>query len=341
MAMGRDSAGLLARRPTAADRDAAPRASTESAAVRPVRRPAVSSRSAKHRKSKRATAGQNARARHRKPSPVAQALQNHPGKAAAAVTGAVLIAAAAPAVSHWAGNAVSGQPAVLNNAATEQLGNNGGAGPGSHQPRHASGSAHRSSSTGHSAKPRAPRHTRRQSAQHRAHGAYDNPVRAIKGLIPERIDQGVDFGGVGPIYALGDGVIINASTSAGWPGGGWIAYRLTSGPGAGLTVFVAEDVKPTVSAGQHVNSGTVIANMFNGGAGIETGWAMANGSSAESQLPEAGGINGGGPFPTKVGMNFEELLQALGVPAGFGRGFTPSGLLPSQYPSNWAAALRA
>jgi len=42
-----------------------------------------------------------------------------------------------------------------------------------------------------------------------------------------------------------------------------------------------------------------------------------------------------------VGMNFEELLQALGVPAGYGRNFTTSGLLPSRYPSGWAAALKA
>jgi murein DD-endopeptidase MepM/ murein hydrolase activator NlpD len=281
----------------------------------------VSSRSAKHRRTKRAASRQPARARHRKPSPIANALQNHPGKTAAAVTGAVLIAAAAPAAGHWAGDVGLGQAAVLNHSGTERLGAQAGTGTRSHQPRHA----------------------RRQASQsHHARRGYDNPVRAVNGLIPERIDQGVDFGGSGPIYALGNAVITNASgTDYGWPGGGWITYRLTNGPGKGLTVFLAEDVKPTVSVGQHVNSGTVIANMFNGGAGIETGWATADGSTAESQLPEAGGISGNGPFPTKVGMNFEELLQALGVPAGYGRDFTTSGLLPSRYPSDWAAALKA
>jgi murein DD-endopeptidase MepM/ murein hydrolase activator NlpD len=281
----------------------------------------VSSRSAKHRRTKRAASRQPARARHRKPSPITNALQNHPGKTAAAVTGAVLIAAAAPAAGHWAGDVGLGQAAVLNQSGTERLGAQAGTGTRSHQPRHA----------------------RRQASQsHHARRGYDNPVRAVNGLIPERIDQGVDFGGSGPIYALGNAVITNASgTDYGWPGGGWITYRLTNGPGKGLTVFLAEDVKPTVSVGQHVNSGTVIANMFNGGAGIETGWATPDGSTAESQLPEAGGISGNGPFPTKVGMNFEELLQALGVPAGYGRDFTTSGLLPSRYPSDWAAALKA
>jgi hypothetical protein len=99
-------------------------------------------------------------------------------------------------------------------------------------------------------------------------------------------------------------------------------------------VYVAEDVKPTVHVGQVVNSSTVIAQMYNGGAGIETGWAMPDGSSAESQLPEAGSISGGGPFPVKVGINFEELLQALGVQQSpFDRFVPPSGLLPAGYPT--------
>src|SRR5579863_5624308 len=85
------------------------------------------------------------------------------------------------------------------------------------------------------------------------------------------------------------------------------------GPAAGLVVYVAEDVTPTVQVGQHVSSATVIANMYNGGDGIETGWAAAQTSlTAESQMPEAGGIGAGGPFPTMVGLSFDGLLQSLG-----------------------------
>jgi len=183
-----------------------------------------------------------------------------------------------------------------------------------------------------------PRH--RKHPHTAASSVYGNPLRAVSGLIPERIDQGVDFGGSGPIYAVGDAVITNASgDNYGWPDGGWITYRLTDGPGAGLTVFVAEDVRPTVAVGQTVTSKTVIANMFAGGAGIETGWAMASGFTAESQLPEAGSISGAGPFPTEVGLNFEELLQALGVPAANNRYDYPSGVLPSSYPADWPSAL--
>jgi len=162
---------------------------------------------------------------------------------------------------------------------------------------------------------------------------YQNPLRDVSGLVPERIDMGVDFGGAGQVYALGNAVITNATgNSAGWPGGGWITYKLTDGPDAGLTVYLAEDVSPIVQVGQHVSSATVIANMFAGSAGIETGWAQQSGLSAESQLAEAGSVGGNGPFPTRIGLNFEELLQSLGVPAAPNRGQYPYGLLPANYP---------
>jgi hypothetical protein len=291
--------------------------------LRPTGGRALSSRSAKHRKSKQAAARRPAPARHRKPSPIANALQNHTGKTAAAVTGAVLIAAAAPAASHWAGDVGIGQAAVLDHAGADRILGVLGSIPSARSP--ATHASHK------------PRH------HHAAPAAiYKNPFRAIPGLIPERIDQGVDFGGTGPIYALGDAVITNATATAyGWPGGGWITYRLTDGPASGLTVFVAEDVTPTVTVGQHVTSDTVIAKMYDGGAGIETGWATGDGSTAESQAAEAGGISGYGPFPTEVGMNFEELLQALGVPAGYCRNDATNGLLPSPYPADWPTALKS
>jgi murein DD-endopeptidase MepM/ murein hydrolase activator NlpD len=195
---------------------------------------------------------------------------------------------------------------------------------------HASAAASRSSSTPNSA-------TKTTTAA--TTSVYLNPLRKISGMLAERVDMGVDFGGSGPIYAVGDGVITNATgDSPGWPGGGWITYQLTDGPASGLVVYVAEDVTPTVQVGQHVTPNTVIANMYNGSAGIETGWAMADSSSAESQLPAAGGISGNGPFPTAVGMNFEHLLEALGVPESpFNGSATPYGLVPSGYPLNYSS----
>jgi hypothetical protein len=164
---------------------------------------------------------------------------------------------------------------------------------------------------------------------------YLNPLRDIPNLVLERIDQGVDFAGSGPVYALGDAVITSASgDSGGWPGGGWITYLLSDGPDAGLMVYVAEDITPAVQVGEHVTSSTVVGTMFDGSDGIETGWAQPSGVSAESQLPVAGGIGAFGPFPTKVGLNFDELLQSLGVPAAPNATESASGLLPSNYPAN-------
>jgi hypothetical protein len=163
---------------------------------------------------------------------------------------------------------------------------------------------------------------------------YLNPLRNVSALVPERIDQGVDFSGSGPVYALGDGVVINASADyPGWEGG-WITYQLSDGPDAGLVVYMAEDVTPTVQVGQHVTPSTVIGDMYEGGGGIETGWAQASGLNAESQTPEAGAIGGAGPFPTTIGLNFDELLISLGVTAAPNRYQIASGLLPSNYPPN-------
>lgn len=164
--------------------------------------------------------------------------------------------------------------------------------------------------------------------------AYRNPFRALTGMTPQRIDEGVDFSGSGPIYALGDAVITGASsTNYGWPGGGWITYQLTNGPDAGLIIYVAEDVTPTVQVGQRVTTATQIATMWNGYDGIETGWAQSNGLSPESELSAAGSIGGYGPFPTKIGINFDELLQALGVPAAPNRYQPAYGILPAGYPT--------
>ena len=170
---------------------------------------------------------------------------------------------------------------------------------------------------------------------------YQNPLREISGLRPERVDMGVDFAGAGPVYAIGAGVVIQAKACcSGWPGGGWITYQLTDGPAVGEVVYFAEDVIPSVQAGQKVTPGTVIGHMFNGNDGIETGWAMLDSASSESALPEAGSIGGAGPFPTAIGMNFEYLLRALGVPAASNSGQPTSGLVPSRYQIDWAKALR-
>ena len=308
----------------------------------------MSSTSARHRKSPpSAPADSGAAARHRKSAPVGSApvgsapvksaRRGRPVRAAAcAVAGSALLICAGLAAAHKTAGA-------HHPAGTDQADAIGlppaaadGAGPIGQQasPGVDAGQQPEIVSVGVAVASRVGKHRKPGQSASGAPG-YRNPLRAISNLVPERIDMGVDFGGSGPIYALGDAVITNATgESAGWPGGGWITYQLTDGPDAGLMVYVAEDVTPTVSVGQHVTPSTVIANMFDGYDGIETGWAQPGGLSAESQLPAAGDIGGDGPFPTMIGVNFDELLESLGVPAAPNRDDYAYGILPANYPAN-------
>jgi len=248
------------------------------------------------------------------------------------VAGSALIASAGLAAHHWTGE--TPRPAAIDNADPLHS-QRASAHPDAPSSQQTGAGPLISNATAGFSRLRATEHAAKQRRHTAAQPVYLNPLRGVNGLIPERVDMGVDFAGSGPVYALGDGVITNATgNSAGWPGGGWITYRLTDGPDAGLMVYVAEDVTPTVQVGQRVTSATVIADMFAGGDGIETGWAQPAGASAESQLPAAGGISGGGPFPTMIGLSFEELLQSLGVPAGNNRSQHGYGVLPPNYPAS-------
>jgi murein DD-endopeptidase MepM/ murein hydrolase activator NlpD len=262
------------------------------------------------------------------------ALNNKPTRvAAAAVTGSALIVTAWPAAAQWMTQPA--HPVALDQADAF------GVAPADRPPhmreQRAAAPSARASQQPEIVKvavaTRPGRH--RRPGQAVGSSVYLNPFRGVRGLVPERIDEGVDFEGSGPVYALGDGVVTNAQgDNYGWPGGGWITYQLTDGPDAGLMVYVAEDITPAVRAGQHVSPSTVIGTMYAGGDGIETGWAQPNGLSAESQLSAAGGIGGYGPFPTKVGLNFDEILQAVGVRAAPNHAQPAYGLLPASYP-NW------
>jgi len=201
---------------------------------------------------------------------------------------------------------------------------------------------------------------------------YVNPFSHVPDLICERVDQGVDFAGAGPILAIGNGVI-KETNGPGWPGGPYMVYQLTDGPAAGHYVYVAEDLNPVdsnfagnfwnaqhdlaverahngllslavhdgLSVGSVVTRGLQIATMFNGENGIEIGWGSTtnNGDIPESQLAVAGSISGSnlpaGGGGTLIGRNFEQLLQKLGVGPANNLSETPGGLLPAGWPE-WA-----
>ncbi len=91
-----------------------------------------------------------------------------------------------------------------------------------------------------------------------------------------RIDEGVDFTGTGPIAAVGDAEIL-ATGAPGWPEGGGVLYKLTSGRRAGQIIYVYEGVDASVHPGQHVSAGDQIAT-FRPGGSIEMGFADAGGT---------------------------------------------------------------
>lgn len=160
-------------------------------------------------------------------------------------------------------------------------------------------------------------------------GSYTNPLRSINGLNPERVDQGVDYSGYGPIYALGDAKILS-TTNSGWPGGTFIAYKLLDGPAAGLVAYAAEDIEPVVNVGQNVNAGTVIGTMYAGPDGIETGWADPSGDG-ETMARDQGQFDGSNS--TAYGANFSQLLASLGAPPGVMQNEPPTGSLPPGWPT--------
>lgn len=129
---------------------------------------------------------------------------------------------------------------------------------------------------------------------------YVSPVGA--GLVQGRTDQGVDFSGSGPLYALGDGQITNVYNS-GWPGGVFISLNLA---GTDRYVYYAEDINPTVRVGQQVKAGDVIGHATGGGSGIEIGWAAPPGNGVSLARSQ-----GESTFPTKWGQNFASLLSGL------------------------------
>jgi hypothetical protein len=146
-------------------------------------------------------------------------------------------------------------------------------------------------------------------------GNYDDPLRSVSGLTPERVDEGVDYAGDGPIYALGDGVVL--STQGNWPDGTFITYRLSDGPAAGRIVYVAENVAPTVTVGQTVGVNTVVGILHDSYPDMEVGWAADQyGDTMAASAGQWSASDDSTSTPSAYGVNFNQLLVSLGAPAG-------------------------
>jgi len=138
---------------------------------------------------------------------------------------------------------------------------------------------------------------------------YVNPFAHAQ-VTPSRIDQGVDYGGTGPIDALGAGrIVLTSTTDSGWGNGdGWVSYQLTGGSYTGDYVYVAEGITPTVRPGQMVSAGQQIGR-FNGHS-IEIGFALGQGDLALAHSVYQEGAD------TAAGRAMNALLASLGAPSG-------------------------
>jgi hypothetical protein len=127
----------------------------------------------------------------------------------------------------------------------------------------------------------------------------------------QRTDQGKDYAGYGPIYAIDDGIVQTVSSSSGWPGGGWIGITLTSGERAGWTYYVAENITPKVGKGR-VKKGQLIAMMH---GGIEMGWVAT---------PTMGDKTAMNALTSQMGQNAKQLgisSDPGAVPSFWGKDF--------------------
>jgi len=150
-------------------------------------------------------------------------------------------------------------------------------------------------------------------------GHYANPLAGAH-VSPERIDQGVDYAGSGPLGAIGDGKVTYVGTSGtGWPGA-FIEYQLTDGPDAGRYVYYAEGISPApgLHVGQTVQAGQTLAQIIAGDAGgIEIGWGAGIGT--ETYAMQHGQWHGGddaNSVPSPAGKDFSALIAQLGGPPG-------------------------
>jgi len=154
---------------------------------------------------------------------------------------------------------------------------------------------------------------------------FVNPIGP--GLSGERVDMGVDYGGKGPLYALGSGVI-TAIANSGWPGGTFIGLHLDSGQ----YMYYAEDIAPAVRVGQRVSAGQLVGTATGGSSGIEVGWAAPPGTgqtmaAQAGQIPTSGDP---GAHATAYGESMSNLIASLGGPKGVTTGQIV-GTVPGDY----------
>ncbi|HEV3389976.1 MAG TPA: hypothetical protein VG057_13250 [Solirubrobacteraceae bacterium] len=152
-----------------------------------------------------------------------------------------------------------------------------------------------------------------------APAGYVNPLaQAI--VNPERVDQGVDYAGVGKLVAIGAARITRLTMEgSGWPGT-FIQYRLLDGADAGCYVYYAEGIVPAdgLRVGDTVSAGEPIATIIPAySTGIELGWGAGVGTKAYAQVAKQWNpTDDEDNVASAAGKSFSALIGALGGPPG-------------------------
>lgn len=128
-----------------------------------------------------------------------------------------------------------------------------------------------------------------------------NPIG--KGLVRGRIDEGVDFTGSGPLYAMGAGSITEVIGS-GWPGGIYINLKMDNGQ----DVYYAENITPMVVVGERVKAGQQIGHANGFFPYIEIGFGTGQPQTAAASSHYSEGEQ------TSEGQQMAALLTSLGAP---------------------------
>jgi len=131
-----------------------------------------------------------------------------------------------------------------------------------------------------------------------------------RGLRRGRTDQGVDWSGSGPIYAVGNGRIALAiPNDPGWLGS-YMVLKLDNPPSRDRQfVYYAEGIHQTVRQGQRVRAGQVIGHAYGGSSGIEIGWAAGASQTTQARAhnQQAPGSDPGAR-PSGYGRNFARWI---------------------------------
>jgi hypothetical protein len=200
-------------------------------------------------------------------------------------------------------------------------------------PTAAQAEAHRATRAREPARPRARPAGWRNCPLVVASTGYTNPLEAAI-VKPERIDQGVDYAGIGKLVAIGAGRITYLATDddSGWPGA-FIEYRLLRGADRGCYVYYAEGVTPAAGlrVGDTVTAGEPIATIIPVyPTGIEIGWGAGIHSKAYAKVAgQWSDTDDEDNIASAAGKSFSALIAALGGPPGKDEGGEAGAATPS------------